>query len=181
MRSARGTGLVMVGVLGVLLVVLAAVLVPWDPVPGGALALPDADELFTPEELAQAEHRAWWARLWSWSSLVVGLVVACVLGFTSLGPRLVARLRRRARPPAIEISSVASSPIARSARRTGAVKNARAVGSSPRTTKAGSNALSPSSSSAQTPMASSRSCRMPSGFTSSRADGGTVVSASATK
>jgi len=92
-RSARGTGLVMVVLLGVLLVVIAAVLVPWDPVTGGPLSLPDPGELFTPEEIAEAEHLAVWTRVWSWSSLVVGLVVAGVLGFTSLGRRLVARLR----------------------------------------------------------------------------------------
>jgi STE24 endopeptidase len=79
--------------LGLVLVVLAAVWVPWDPVPGGPLVPPDPAELFTPAEIARAEHLSAWARLWSWSGLVVGLVVACVLGFTRLGPRLVARLR----------------------------------------------------------------------------------------
>lgn len=86
-------GAVMVALLGLVLVVLAAWWVPWDPVPGGPLRLPAAGDLFTAEEIARAEEFSTWARVWSWSSLVVGLVVVCVLGFTGLGSRLVARLR----------------------------------------------------------------------------------------
>jgi len=49
--------------------------------------------VFTPEELERMLAYSGTARWISRASLVVSLVVACVLGFTSLGRRLVARLR----------------------------------------------------------------------------------------
>jgi STE24 endopeptidase len=76
----------------VALVVLAAVLVPWQPVPGGTPAPVPARSVFTADQVARAEDYARWARAWSWSSLAVSLVVACVLGFGSTGRRLVERL-----------------------------------------------------------------------------------------
>lgn len=74
-------------------VVLAVVLVPWQPVPGGSVTPVEPGSVFTGAELARAEDYAWWARAWSWTSLVVSLVVAGLLGFTPLGRRLVQRLR----------------------------------------------------------------------------------------
>ena len=82
----------MAAVGAVSLVVLAALLVPWDPVPGGSLTAAPAADHFTTEEIARAEEFSQWARVWSWSSLVVSLVVACALGFTRAGEALVARL-----------------------------------------------------------------------------------------
>ena len=80
---------------GALVFVLVAVLlVPWDPVPGGPLEPPPPRTVFTAEEISRAEEFARWARTWGWSSLVVSLAVACLLGFTRLGPRLVDRLPR---------------------------------------------------------------------------------------
>jgi STE24 endopeptidase len=73
-------------------VVLAALLVPWHPVPGGTPAPAAAGGIFTPAEVARAEDFSRVARLWSWSSLVVSIVVACVLGFSRWGQRLVGRL-----------------------------------------------------------------------------------------
>lgn len=72
--------------------ILAAVLVPWHPVPGGMPPAVAPGELFTPAELARAESYARWARAWSWTALAVSLAVACWLGFTSAGRRMTARL-----------------------------------------------------------------------------------------
>jgi STE24 endopeptidase len=80
-------------VLGaVAFVVLAWALIPWHPYPGGALDLPDERDVFTPEELERMLAYSGTARWISRASLLVSLIVACVLGFTSLGRRLVARL-----------------------------------------------------------------------------------------
>lgn len=67
---------------------LAITRVPWHPVPGG---MPDpvaATSVFSADEIARAEHYATWARAWSWSSLVVSLVVAAWLGFGRRGRAL---------------------------------------------------------------------------------------------
>jgi STE24 endopeptidase len=90
--SPRAVALVVTAVGGIALLVLAAVLVPWHPVPGGTPAPAPASSVFTPEQIARAEDYSRWARAWSWSSLGVSLVVACVLGFGSAGRRLVERL-----------------------------------------------------------------------------------------
>lgn len=81
------------GLGAVAFVVLAWLLIPWHPYPGGALDLPDEREVFTAEELERMLAYSGTARWISRASLVVSLAVACVLGFTSLGRRLVARLR----------------------------------------------------------------------------------------
>jgi STE24 endopeptidase len=73
--------------------VVATVLVPWDPVPGGPLDPPSATRVFTAEEIQRAEDYVSLARLWSWCSLAVSLVAVCLLGFTEVGARLVDRLR----------------------------------------------------------------------------------------
>lgn len=78
---------------GLVFVVLAAWLVPWHPVPGGTPAPADPTSVFTPAEIQRGEDYARWARVWSWSSLAVSLVVACVLGLGPWGARLVGRLR----------------------------------------------------------------------------------------
>ncbi len=71
--------------------VLAAVLVPWQPVPGGLPAAVPAGELFTAAELARAEEYAGTTRLLGWTSLAVSLALSCLLGFTALGTRLLGR------------------------------------------------------------------------------------------
>ena len=74
-------------------VVIAVVLVPWDPIPGGPLHPPSASSVFTAAEIDRAEGFASLARVWSWCSLAVSLLLACVLGFTRLGSAFVDRLR----------------------------------------------------------------------------------------
>ena len=87
-RVALGTTLI--GAAAFLL--LAVTLVPWHPVPGGTPPAVTASSVFTPAEIARGEHYALWARVWSWSSLVVSLLVACWLGFTRAGRVLVAHV-----------------------------------------------------------------------------------------
>ncbi len=77
---------------GAAFALLAWWLVPWDPVPGGRPEPVDPEDYFTPEHIARAESFSTWVRTWSLGSLGVSLLVACVVGFTSLGRRLVARL-----------------------------------------------------------------------------------------
>lgn len=90
--SERRTAATVTAVAGLALVVLAVVLVPWHPVPGGSRPPVDAHDLFTAEQLARAETYARWSRLWGWSGLGVSLAVTCALGFSRWGRRLVDRL-----------------------------------------------------------------------------------------
>ena len=91
--AARRTAVV-VAVIGALaFVAVAWWQVPWHPVPGG---LPDPvapGSVLTYAQVARAEDYARWARVWGWSSLAVSVAVACWLGFTRVGARLVARVR----------------------------------------------------------------------------------------
>lgn len=96
MRTEAPHRRVAAGVAGagaVVFLALAVWLVPWDPVPGGALRPPAASDVFSVQEIQRGEGYSATARLWSRASLVVALAVACVLGFTSAGRRLVGRLR----------------------------------------------------------------------------------------
>jgi STE24 endopeptidase len=78
---------------GLTFVVLAVLLVPWDPIPGGPLHPPSASSVFSAEQIQRAEDYAGTQRLLSWASLAVSLAVACVLGFGPHGARLVDRVR----------------------------------------------------------------------------------------
>lgn len=91
--AARRTALAVAatGLLGFALV--AWWLVPWQPVPGVAPPPVAADSVLTDAQLTRAEHYARWARAWGWSNLAVSLAVACWLGFTRVGARLVGRIR----------------------------------------------------------------------------------------
>lgn len=82
--------------LAVLLVVLGVALaltVPWTPLPGADL---QGDPLrdFTPEQVAREVAFHDEIRPWGYASLALGLVVALVLGLTSLGGRLVRAVAR---------------------------------------------------------------------------------------
>jgi len=91
-QAARRISLVTAAVSGVVFVVLAAVLVPWDPVPGGALRPADPTVLFTPEQLDRAAEFASRTDWIGYASLVVRLLAACWLGFSRRGRALFARL-----------------------------------------------------------------------------------------
>jgi len=74
-------------------VVIAVLLVPWDPIPGGSLHPPSASSVFTAEQIRRAENYAGTQRYLSWASLAVSLAVACYLGFSRVGARFVDRVR----------------------------------------------------------------------------------------
>lgn len=80
-------------ILLVALGVAVAVALPWSPLPGADLQ-PDPLRDFTAEQLARevAFHQA--VRPWSYASLLLGLSVAAVLGFTRLGARIVKAVAR---------------------------------------------------------------------------------------
>ncbi len=83
----------LIAALGVAAV--AAVWVPWHPVPGGAPGAVRPETVFTAEQIRRGEDYAAWARIWSLLSLGISLGVASVLGFSSAGEQLTARLPGR--------------------------------------------------------------------------------------
>lgn len=91
--ASRPTALWVTGVTLLAFVAVAAVLVPWDWVPGGAVVPVRPDELLTPEQVARAEDYATTQRRLGWGSLALSTAVALWLGLSSLGARLVAALR----------------------------------------------------------------------------------------
>lgn len=92
MSPDRRTSLAVTLVGAAAFVVLAVVLVPWSPVPGGSPDPVPASSVFDADQIRTAEEFARWARVWSWSSLAVSLAVACGLGFSRYGGRLVGRI-----------------------------------------------------------------------------------------
>src|SRR5690606_10310097 len=74
------------------LVVLAVLLVPWSPVPGGVPEPVPAQSLFTDAEIERAEDYSLAARMWSWSSLALTLLLLGLAGFTGVGARVLDRL-----------------------------------------------------------------------------------------
>jgi STE24 endopeptidase len=74
---------------------LAALVVPWDWVPGGELRPVTASALFTPEQIARAEAYASTSRYLGWASYAVSMAVTVLLGLTSGGSRLLRRIGGR--------------------------------------------------------------------------------------
>jgi STE24 endopeptidase len=72
---------------------VAAWRIPWHPVPGGTPPPAAAESVFTRAQIDRANAYTDPARVLAWISLGISLAVACLLGFTSWGPRLVGRLR----------------------------------------------------------------------------------------
>lgn len=95
-RLARGAALATAAGAAVAFAALAAVLVPWDWVPGGRLTPMPVHRLFSAAEIARMEHHAAMSRLYGWSGYFLGLVVAIALGFTPLGARLLRKVGGRA-------------------------------------------------------------------------------------
>ena len=79
---------------------LAAVLIPWDWVPGGSVEHVSADQVFSVAQIERAERYSSLVRRLAWAGYAVSLLVAVALGFSTLGARLVQRLPRRGRVPA---------------------------------------------------------------------------------
>jgi len=90
-KSQRRTAVLVAVVGAVAFVALAWWLVPWDPV-GRPVVPARAEDVFTAAELSRAESFSRWARAWGWGGLAVSVAVACWLGFTVAGERLVERL-----------------------------------------------------------------------------------------
>ena len=72
---------------------VAAWRMPWHPVPGGTPPPAAAETVFTRAQIERANAYTDPARVLAWISLGVSLLVSCLLGFTSWGPRLVSHLR----------------------------------------------------------------------------------------
>jgi len=89
--SLRRVSLLVLLVGGVGFALLAWLLVPWHPVPWPVGPPVDPQSVFSEQQIARAEAFAVRARWLSLSSLAVSLLVASVLGFSSLGRRLMAR------------------------------------------------------------------------------------------
>jgi STE24 endopeptidase len=90
--SQRRVAAVVLLVAGAAFVVLAALVVPWSPVPGGTPDPVPADQVFTPAAIARAEDVSGSLRAWGWTSLVVNLVVVGLLGLSLRVRARVARL-----------------------------------------------------------------------------------------
>jgi STE24 endopeptidase len=91
--AARRVAMAVLGVGLVAFVVLAVVRVPWHPYPGGSLEPPPAAAVFTHAQISAMEAFSSYVRFWSRSGMVASLAVACVIGFTPLGRRLMALAR----------------------------------------------------------------------------------------
>lgn len=91
-RDHRRASWVVTAVGAGLFVLLAIWLVPWDPVPGGRLEPVSATSVFSDAQIGRAEDFSRWARVWSWGSLLVSLLIACWFGFTRHGRALVSRM-----------------------------------------------------------------------------------------
>ena len=79
-------------VAGLLLLAwLMVTLVPWHVAPQPEVSVPPGD-VFTQQQIEEAEAWARLSRLIGWSSLAISLAVASWLGFTARGARLLGRL-----------------------------------------------------------------------------------------
>ncbi|WP_181310599.1 M48 family metallopeptidase [Nocardioides campestrisoli] len=79
-------------VSGTAFVVLAWLLVPWQPVPGGVPDPVDPSALFSAAEIDRAEAYSARARAWSWSSLALTLILLSVAALVPGVRRGIARL-----------------------------------------------------------------------------------------
>ncbi|HEX2893533.1 MAG TPA: M48 family metallopeptidase [Marmoricola sp.] len=85
-------GLAVTVVAGAAFVVLAAVLVPWQWVPGGHLPAVAPGEVFTPAQLARGDHVSGMLRHAAWGNIAISVLVAGLLGLTRFGSALVGRI-----------------------------------------------------------------------------------------
>ncbi|MDQ3616558.1 MAG: M48 family metallopeptidase [Actinomycetota bacterium] len=96
-RLARTSAAMTALVVGLLFAAVAFLLVPWDWVPGADLRPVPASELFTGAEIDRAEEFASGQRYLGWASYFLSLLLASVLGLTSLGSRLLRAVQGRLR------------------------------------------------------------------------------------
>jgi STE24 endopeptidase len=89
----RRLAVVVILVSGAAFVGLAAVLVPWQWVPGGHLVKLRPDHVFSAGEISRAQHYSGLQRHLGWASLAVSFAVSMLLGFTPAGRALLGGLR----------------------------------------------------------------------------------------
>ena len=94
-RRERRAALAWLGVTTAALVVLAVVVVPWDWTPGGGMPPVDPTAGLPADTLARIDAYSSRATVLGLSATAVGLLVSLLLGLTSWGSRLVARLPGR--------------------------------------------------------------------------------------
>ena len=94
-RPSLGLSLAVTVVSGAAFLILAAVLVPWHWLPGGHVEAVPAADVFSAAQIARGEHVSGLLRHAAWGNVVIGLLVAAVLGFTRLGGAVVGRLPGR--------------------------------------------------------------------------------------
>ena len=82
-----------IGVAGVVLVAMGAVLVPWSWVPGGHVVAVSASNVFSPEQIVRAEAYSSAQRHLGWASLVLSMALALALGLSRGGAWLARHLR----------------------------------------------------------------------------------------
>jgi STE24 endopeptidase len=92
---------------GAVFLVLAAVLVPWEAMPGSDLTPVSPDTVFSAEELRRAEAFSSLRRYLGWASYFTSLGVALLLGFTGLGASLVRKVAPRRWWLAVPVATLA--------------------------------------------------------------------------
>ena len=92
MSSHRQVALVVTLVSTAVFVLLAVLLVPWSPVPGGTPAAVPVGEVLTPMEVARAEQFSGVLRRWGWAATGVNLVVVVLLACSTRVRRWVGGL-----------------------------------------------------------------------------------------
>jgi STE24 endopeptidase len=99
MPRSRGVRVAWVGVVVLLtaFVTMVVVFTPWDPLPGAEIHRAPVHEFFTDSEIARSNDFFDLVKWASWANVILGLVTAVLLGFTSLGRRLVDAVRSRVR------------------------------------------------------------------------------------
>ena len=76
-------------------VAMVAVLTPWHPLPGADVQAAPVHTYFTAHQIDRSDRYFSLARWPSYLNVVLGLVVAFAVGFTRVGRRMVASVRRR--------------------------------------------------------------------------------------
>lgn len=94
-RPSRWLSLTVALAAGLAFLVVAALLVPWHWIPGGHVHAVPAADVFSVQQIARGEHVSGLLRHAAWGNLLVSVLVASILGFTSLGSVVVARLPGR--------------------------------------------------------------------------------------
>jgi STE24 endopeptidase len=92
MSSQRRVALAVALVSTTVFVLLAVLLVPWSPVPGGTPAAVPVGEVLTPMEVSRAEQFSGVLRRWGWAATAVNLVVVVLLASSARVRRWVGGL-----------------------------------------------------------------------------------------